>query len=187
MINLLLIRVMGSMGVTVRLGTQVLGHIKSGRARDLLELLAKQAVGPKLEPHIEAVKPLLLGSAAKPIKTVPAAALKAGDELVSNPVPAVRSKTQQTTLVRQEQVDDVPATGKNPNGDAASSADKTATNGCPVSMVTGEELLTLTDGALDGVLPFEWTRVYRTSAVESRLRVGLWLESCAGAAVGGGR
>ena len=115
LINLLLIRVMGSMGVTVRLGTQVLGHIKSGRARDLLELLAKQAVGPKLEPHIEAVKPLLLGSAAKPIKTVPAAALKAGDELVSNPVPAVRSKTQQTTLVRQEQVDDVPATGKNPN------------------------------------------------------------------------
>ena len=165
LINLLLIRVMGSMGVTVRLGTQVLGHIKSGRARDLLELLAKQAVGPKLEPHIEAVKPLLLGSAAKPIKTVPAASLKAGDELVSNPVPAVRSKTQQTTLVRQEQIDDVPATGKNPNGEAASSADKTATNGCPVSMVTGEELLTLTDGKLDGVLPFEWTRMYRTSAV----------------------
>ncbi|WP_421556991.1 DUF6531 domain-containing protein, partial [Pseudomonas kitaguniensis] len=68
--------------------------------------------------------------------------------------------------VRQEHVDDVPAASKNPNGDAAASADKTITHGCPVSMVTGEELLTLTDGALDGLLPFEWTRVYRTSAVE---------------------
>ncbi|MGR3890756.1 DUF6531 domain-containing protein, partial [Pseudomonas sp. 1152_12] len=67
-----------------------------------------------------------------------------------------------TALVRQEQVDDVPVAGKNPQGDAAAPADKTATNGCPVSMVTGEELLTLSDGALDGILPFEWTRLYRT-------------------------
>ncbi|MFP3500521.1 DUF6531 domain-containing protein, partial [Pseudomonas sp. SIMBA_059] len=50
--------------------------------------------------------------------------------------------------------------------EAAAPADKTASHGCPVSMVTGEELLTLTDGTLDGVLPFEWTRLYRTSAVE---------------------
>ncbi|MFL1482438.1 DUF6531 domain-containing protein, partial [Pseudomonas grimontii] len=73
---------------------------------------------------------------------------------------------QQTVLVRQEPVDDVPVSGKNPNGDAAAASDKTVTNGCPVSMVTGEELLTLTDGTLDGILPFEWTRLYRTSAVE---------------------
>ncbi len=33
-------------------------------------------------------------------------------------------------------------------------------------MVTGEELLTLNDGQLDGLLPFEWTRLYRSSAVE---------------------
>ncbi|WP_130898178.1 DUF6531 domain-containing protein, partial [Pseudomonas extremorientalis] len=42
----------------------------------------------------------------------------------------------------------------------------TATNGCPVSMVTGEEVLSLTDGRLDGIVPFEWTRLYRTSAVD---------------------
>lgn len=42
----------------------------------------------------------------------------------------------------------------------------TATNKCPVSMVTGEELLTLTDGSLDGLLPFDFTRLYRTSAAE---------------------
>jgi RHS repeat-associated protein len=43
---------------------------------------------------------------------------------------------------------------------------ETCVNGCPVSMVTGEELLTLTDGQLNGLLPFEWTRLYRTSAAE---------------------
>ncbi|MDR8372533.1 DUF6531 domain-containing protein [Pseudomonas lactis] len=166
LINLLLIRVLGAMGVVVRLGARVLGHVKSGRARALLELLAKQVEGPRLETHVEVAKPVLLSSAATPVKAVPAAPLKAGDTLVSNSVPMVRGKTQRTTLVRQEPVDDVPAVASNPKGDAAAPADKTVTHGCPVSMVTGEELLTLTDGALDGILPFEWTRLYRTSAVE---------------------
>ncbi|MFW0756594.1 RHS repeat-associated core domain-containing protein [Pseudomonas sp. H11T01] len=71
-----------------------------------------------------------------------------------------------TTLKKQEHHDDAPHQAKNPNGDSADTADKTATSGCPVSMVTGEELLTLTDGELDGVLPFSWTRLYRSSAVE---------------------
>ena len=122
LINLLLIWATAGMGVAVRLGTQVLGHMKSGRGRDLLELLAKKLVMPRLESHAEEVKPLLLSSAATPIKTVPVAPLKAGDQLVSNPVPAVRSKTQRTALVRQEHVDDVPAAAKNPQGDAAAPA-----------------------------------------------------------------
>ncbi|WP_372239297.1 hypothetical protein [Pseudomonas sp. LBUM920] len=122
LINLLLIWATAGMGVAVRLGTQVLGHMKSGRGRDLLELLAKKLVMPRLESHAEVVKPLLLSSAATPIKTVPVAPLKAGDQLVSNPVPAVRSKTQRTALVRQEHVDDVPAAAKNPQGDAAAPA-----------------------------------------------------------------
>ncbi|MFC6339727.1 DUF6531 domain-containing protein, partial [Pseudomonas karstica] len=88
---------------------------------------------------------------------------------------------RQNAVVRQkESVDDVPASSKNPNGDAAASADKTVTNGCPVSMVTGEELLTLTDGELDGVLPFAWTRLYRTSAVEIDCGLGFgWSHSLA--------
>ncbi|AZE84350.1 Rhs-family protein [Pseudomonas orientalis] len=166
LINLLLIWATRGMGVQLRLGAQVLSSIKSGRARALLELLARQVPGPGLETHVEAAKPLLLNSAATPVKAVPVAPLKAGDTLVSNAVPMVRNKTQRTALVRQESVDDVPAVASNPKGDAAASADKTVTHGCPVSMVTGEELLTLTDGALDGILPFEWTRLYRTSAVE---------------------
>ncbi|MBJ2211967.1 RHS domain-containing protein [Pseudomonas carnis] len=172
LINLLLIRVLGGMGVVARLGAGVLSHVKSGRARALLELLAKQVAGPRLEPHVEAAKPVLLSSAAIPVKVVPVVSLKAGDTLVSNPVSMVRGKTQRTTLVRQEPVDDVPAVASNPKGDAAAPADKTVTHGCPVSMVTGEELLTLTDGALDGILPFEWTRLYRTSAVEVECGLG---------------
>ncbi len=182
LINLLLMRALGAMGIAVRLGAQVLGSIKSARARELLELLAKQIVGPRpgLEPHIAAARPLLLGSVATPVKTVPVAPLKVGEQVVSNPVPLVRNKSQQTVLVRQEHVDDVPVVATNPKGDAAASADKTATNGCPVSMVTGEELLTLTDGALDGILPFEWTRLYRTSAVEMDVGLGFgWSHSLA--------
>ncbi|WP_421667251.1 hypothetical protein, partial [Pseudomonas marginalis] len=88
------IRVLGAMGVAARMGAQVLSAIKSKRARELLELLARQLVEPGLEPHVEAVKPLLLGGPATAIKTVPVAPLKAGEHVVSNPVPAVRNKTQ---------------------------------------------------------------------------------------------
>ncbi|WP_076951001.1 RHS repeat-associated core domain-containing protein [Pseudomonas cedrina] len=180
LINLFLAWATRGMGVQVRLGVQTLGPIKSGWVRTWLQRLADQLVGPGLEPHVEVAKPLLLGSAATPIKAVPVAPLKAGDQLVSNPVPVVRNKSQRTVLVRQEHVDDVPAVAKNPAGDAADSSDKTVTNGCPVSMVTGEELLTLTDGVLDGVLPFEWTRLYRTSAVEIDCGLGFgWSHSLA--------
>ncbi|PFG23635.1 RHS repeat-associated protein [Pseudomonas lurida] len=93
----------------------------------------------------------------------------------------MRWKARQNAVLKQkEHVDDVPSTARNPNGDAAASSEKTATNGCPVSMVTGEELLTLTDGTLDGILPFEWTRLYRTSAVEVDCGLGFgWSHSLA--------
>ncbi|MTD22206.1 type IV secretion protein Rhs, partial [Pseudomonas sp. CCM 7891] len=175
LINLLLAWVTGGMGVAVRLSTQVLGRVKSGRARQWLEQIAKHLGGARLEQHAEKVKPLLLSSSATPIKVVPSVPLRAGEVDVSNPVPLVRANNKpRTTLVKQkESVDDVPASSKNPKGDASASADKTVTNGCPVSMVTGEELLTLTDGELDGFLPFAWTRLYRTSAVEVDCGLGL--------------
>ncbi|QJI32719.1 type IV secretion protein Rhs [Pseudomonas sp. ADAK18] len=181
LINLLLVCATGGMGVVIRLSTQVLSRVKSQRARQWLEQIAKQFGGVRLEQHAKRVKPLLLSSPATPIKVVPSVPLKAGVHEVPNPVPLVRvNKKPRTTLVRQEHVDDVPVASKNPKGDATASADKTATNGCPVSMVTGEELLTLTDGELDGFLPFAWTRLYRTSAVEIDCGLGLgWSHSLA--------
>ncbi|HGM5553960.1 TPA: RHS repeat-associated core domain-containing protein [Pseudomonas putida] len=83
-------------------------------------------------------------------------------------------------LKKNEHHDDAPDQAQNPNGDSADCAPLTCTNGCPVSMVTGEELLTLTDGTLDGLLPFEFTRLYRTSAVEIDVGLGFgWSHSLA--------
>ena len=83
-------------------------------------------------------------------------------------------------LKKDEHHDDTPDQAKNPNGDSADCAPLTCTNGCPVSMVTGEELLTLTDGVLDGLLPFEFSRLYRTSAAEIDVGLGFgWSHSLA--------
>uniref|UniRef100_UPI00111C844E DUF6531 domain-containing protein n=1 Tax=Pseudomonas sp. B11(2017) TaxID=1981748 RepID=UPI00111C844E len=71
-----------------------------------------------------------------------------------------------TTVETPKGHHDAPAQSKTPDGKSANCAKSTCTNGCPVSMVTGEELLTLTDGELFGLMPFVWTRLYRTSAAE---------------------
>jgi RHS repeat-associated protein len=84
------------------------------------------------------------------------------------------------SLKKNEHHDDAPDQAKNPNGDSATCVPSTCKNGCPVSMVTGEELLTLTDGTLDGVLPFDFTRLYRTSAAEIDSGLGFgWSHSLA--------
>lgn len=85
-----------------------------------------------------------------------------------------------TSLKKDERHDDSPDQAKNPNGDSADCVPLTCTNGCPVSMVTGEELLTLTDAVLDGRLPFEFSRLYRSSAVEIDVGLGFgWSHSLA--------
>src|SRR5690606_37259048 len=48
--------------------------------------------------------------------------------------------------------------GENPAAKAA----LTETRGCPLSVVTGEELLQLVDAQLPGPIPFVWQRTYRT-------------------------
>ncbi|SHO55717.1 RHS repeat-associated core domain-containing protein [Vibrio quintilis] len=66
------------------------------------------------------------------------------------------------------------------NQKKAASKEKTVCDKDPVSMATGEELLTITDGHLPGLLPFEWTRLYRTSACEDNHGLGFgWTHSLA--------
>ncbi|PKH23924.1 type IV secretion protein Rhs [Pseudomonas sp. 43NM1] len=85
-----------------------------------------------------------------------------------------------TSLRQDQRHDDAPDQAKNPNGDSADCVPLTCTNNCPVSMVTGEELLTLTDGSLNGILPFDFTRLYRTSAAEIDSGLGYgWSHSLA--------
>ncbi|WP_256214654.1 DUF6531 domain-containing protein, partial [Pseudomonas sp. H1h] len=146
--------------------------------KQLFALLADlQANSEKLLQHASALKPLLVNARDVPLKPTPAIPLnirQADSQVltVPNPAPMARDKSRNTTrMERHEPRDDASNQAKNPNGDSADCALLTCTNGCPVSMVTGEELLTLTDGTLDGRLPFEFTRLYRTSAVE--IDVGL--------------
>ncbi|WP_448093526.1 RHS repeat-associated core domain-containing protein [Pseudomonas lini] len=90
------------------------------------------------------------------------------------------SARRNASLKKDEHHDDSPDQAKNPNGDSATCASSTCKNGCPVSMVTGEELLTLTDGSLDGILPFDFSRLYRTSAAEIDIGLGFgWSHSLA--------
>lgn len=60
----------------------------------------------------------------------------------------------------------------NPTGETVKSDAQTIKDGEPISMVTGEELLTLTDTEIKGVLPFIWKRQYRTSAAEINRGLG---------------
>ena len=190
LISFLLVRVAGGAGVSLRLSSKVLAKIKSPRAREWLAAsalrLAELTSTPELKQHASALKPLMIHArevALKPTPSIPLNIRQADSVVlnVPNPAPLAREKSQgMARLERHEPRDDSPDQAKNPNGDSADCAALTCTNGCPVSMVTGEELLTLTDAVLDGVLPFEFTRLYRSSAVEIDIGLGFgWSHSLA--------
>ncbi|WP_192560155.1 RHS repeat-associated core domain-containing protein [Pseudomonas allokribbensis] len=190
LVSFLLMCVSGGMGVPLRLSAKVLGKVKSPRAREWLAAsalrLAELTSAPDLTRHASALKPLMINARPAPLRPTPAIPLeiRTADALVltvPNPAAIARNKSHGTTrMERHEPRDDASAQAKNPNGDSADCAPLTCTNGCPVSMVTGEELLTLTDGVLDGLLPFEFSRLYRTSAAEIDVGLGFgWSHSLA--------
>jgi RHS repeat-associated protein len=177
----------GGAGIAVRVGTKALSTVKSGTAIKYLEELAAKLMTlsgkHSLPAHAEVSKPLIASAKNVPMKPAKTAAIKI-DEAAANgsksqvpkttdtPKQEVKDassfprgkKEKQTTLAPKEKVDDASTQSKTPDDKSTTCAKKTCTNGCPVSMVTGEELLTLTDGELGGLLPFSWARLYRTSA-----------------------
>ncbi|WP_336357194.1 DUF6531 domain-containing protein, partial [Pseudomonas granadensis] len=190
LVSFLLMRVAGGAGVSLRLSSKVLDKVKSPRARQWLSAsalrLTELTSTPGLNKHANALKPLMLHArevALKPAPSVPLKIRQADSQVltVPNPAPMARAKSGGSTrLERHQPHDDSPDQAKNPNGDSADCVPLTCTNGCPVSMVTGEELLTLTDAVLDGVLPFEFSRLYRSSAVEIDIGLGFgWSHSLA--------
>ncbi|WP_085732374.1 MULTISPECIES: RHS repeat-associated core domain-containing protein [unclassified Pseudomonas] len=190
LISFLLMRVSAGMGVPLRLSAKVLGKVKSPRAREWLAAsalrLAELTSTPDLTRHAGALKPLVVNAGPAPLRPTPAVPMEirtadAQVLTVPNPAAIARNKSHGTTrMERHEPRDDASAQAKNPNGDSADCVPRTCTNGCPVSMVTGEELLTLTDGVLDGLLPFEFSRLYRTSAAEIDVGLGFgWSHSLA--------
>ncbi|RQW63623.1 RHS repeat-associated core domain-containing protein [Vibrio viridaestus] len=61
---------------------------------------------------------------------------------------------------------------RNNNGETVDDTQNTVKEGCPVSMVTGEELLTIEDVSLPGSIPFTFKREYRTTACEINVGLG---------------
>ncbi|MGF6401756.1 RHS repeat-associated protein [Pseudomonas frederiksbergensis] len=190
LISFLLVRLTGPTGLKLGMSAKVLDKIKSRQARQWLAAaslrLAELTAKSDLTAHAGALKPLVVSARNAPLKPAPTVPLQisAGDSpvvQVNNPVAIARDKSNaMTRLGRHELHDDASSQAKNPNGDSADCAALTCTSGCPVSMVTGEELLTLTDGSLDGLLPFAFTRLYRTSAAEIDCGLGWgWSHSLA--------
>ena len=62
--------------------------------------------------------------------------------------------------------------GVNPEDTPTTSSDEACTGGCPISMHTGEELLTLEDFKWEGPLTLHWKRFYRTSQSGIDLQLG---------------
>jgi RHS repeat-associated protein len=103
----------------------------------------------------------------------PALAMTNGNELHAE------FDNQITTRVDQDNnTADASTQGTNGNNNAADSSDNTATSGCPVSLVTGEELLTLEDAKLPALIQFPFNRTYRTSSCEESTGLGFgWSHS----------
>jgi RHS repeat-associated protein len=185
----------GGLGLAVRVGTKALKATQnSGKVLKLIEdftgMLMKVSK-KNAEVHTEAAKPLLLNgnsavnqarkasveiAAPKPAVTATAPKKKpkiTGGKVETDAQIHTRGKKDNTTRIEQkEPVDNAPAQSKNPADEPAQCTKKTCTDRDPVSMVTGEELVTITDGQLGGLLPLEWTRLYRSSAVEIDNRIG---------------
>ncbi|KTS75533.1 type IV secretion protein Rhs [Pseudomonas oryzihabitans] len=170
----------GGLGLAVRLGGKLANVAEGGRALGLLQELAEalmQRCARHAKPHSEAAKPILAqGSAGLDASRKATVELKNGaavEQIRADAAPYARGKRRKATRLSQEpRVDDVSTPARTPSGKPAEPAALTCTDGCPVSMVTGEELLTLTDAELDGPLPFAWTRLYRSSACDSDLGLG---------------
>ncbi|MCU0122215.1 RHS repeat protein [Pseudomonas sp. B2M1-30] len=185
----------GGLGLAVRIGTKVIKGVQSsGKVVKLIEdftAMLMKVSKTKATPHTEAARPLLLNGNSgfnparkanveiappKPAETASAPKTKpstSGGKLETDAQVQARGKTEAASRVEQvEPVDKAPKQSKNPADEPSECAANTCKNGDPVSMVTGEELLTLTDGELAGLLPFEWTRLYRSSAVEIDGRLG---------------
>ncbi len=67
------------------------------------------------------------------------------------------------TATQDELSNQSPAPVNNGSKQGVPPVADTCTNGCPISMITGEELLQIDDAVLPGPVPFKWTRTYRSS------------------------
>ena len=75
---------------------------------------------------------------------------------------AVTAESSETCSDQNAVTSVQPGKVSNTANEGTAAVANTCTNGCPISMISGEELLSLTDFTLPGPLPFTWRRTYRT-------------------------
>ncbi|MBH3361508.1 RHS repeat-associated core domain-containing protein [Pseudomonas sp. URMO17WK12:I11] len=166
-------------GLAVRVGAKAAGAARAGttaqRLTKAMQALVELDTG--IAAHISKLKPVAVRG------TAPLNSSMKGPLVIRSPAQnihidspntssVVRKPDSKLTATTEHRQPDASKQAKNPDDKPAEASSATRTHGCPVSMVTGEELLTLTDTLLDGRLPFEWTRLYRTSAVEHECGLG---------------
>ncbi|MFD1261759.1 DUF1308 domain-containing protein [Entomomonas asaccharolytica] len=180
----------GGAGLAVRFGSKVFTKASNSRGAVLLRDLANRIMdifsNKRLSGHADNVKPAVFGKGAD-VKPVHNNKVDILDDTTTRKVDGtnankevdnaavIASKADNNTSIGVETKNPTPnhnEVAKTPDNKPADGVNKTCTNNCPVSMVTGEELLTLTDGTLEGLIPFNWTRLYRTSAAEINTGLG---------------
>ncbi|QGA47884.1 RHS repeat-associated core domain-containing protein [Pseudomonas brassicacearum] len=133
----------------------------AARLKKYGEIILKAVIG-----FVESVFAIINGFMAYVAKYIPVAVRGTATPMKRGEVELRIDGQRNARLVNGKTGDDASRQATTPTGKSTEPAARTCTDKCPVSMVTGEELLTLNDGQLDGLLPFEWTRLYRTSAAE---------------------
>ena len=166
----------GGVGLAVKYSSKAYATLKDASLikksiQELISLAAKLS-----PPHIKKAEKLIqqgentlsdsqkaaviIGKGKEPSKTLKNASVNA------------RKAEQKTIISTESKPVTHSSAGETDSGKAVESAQCTATDKCPVSMVTGEELLTLEDGHLAGIFPFTFQRLYRSSAAEKNLGMG---------------
>ncbi|MBE0153458.1 hypothetical protein FOT80_29285, partial [Serratia fonticola] len=142
-------------------GKEIMGGI-----REIITLINEHI------PHYVAMNPTRAGAVPLNIKktaNIDSAGLGKGLENQSSVV--ARSNNLNEIKI-ESPITQANSSGQNPQGKATPRSENADLDGDPISLCTGEELLTISEGSLPGLLPFTWQRFYRTSACELDLGLG---------------
>ena len=167
----------GGAGLAARYGAKTVSMAKnSDRVMRLVTSLVTLSKKHNLAQHAQTAKKVLTAGVAKlnPAKKADLNLVGDGKALTQvEQATAAKRKFQSHTEVQQvNNTPDASTPAKTPSGQSSQPEAQTCKNNCPVSMVTGEELLALEDALLPGMLPFTFGRLYRTSAVEQDCGMG---------------
>ncbi len=174
----------GGAGLAARYGAKAATMAKnSDRVMRLVTSLVDLSRKHNLAQHAQQAKKVLITGAA-PLSPAKKADLKLVDgnanTLVEKGTAAKRRFQGHTEIKQVNKTPDASKQAVTPANRPHQPEASTCKNNCPVSMVTGEELLALQDGELPGLLPFVFGRLYRTSAVAQSCGMGLgWTHALA--------